>query len=105
MYTGQPPADSNTGGAGWIVEGTHPEVLRTLFMDFKQSLDPYFPDTITPLTDHEITELDARGLWFDWTQPPRPGEFGDIEDDDEDSDEDRPPSSRGRTSGCLLYHI
>ncbi|MGW9618773.1 chromosome segregation protein ParM [Streptomyces diastaticus] len=95
----EPPADSNTGGAGWIVEGTHPEVLRTLFMDFKQGLDPYFPDTITPLTDHEITELDARGLWFDWTQPPRPGEFGDIEDDDEDSDEDRPPTSRGRTSG------
>ncbi|MCX4468444.1 chromosome segregation protein ParM [Streptomyces albidoflavus] len=95
----EPPADSNTGGAGWIVEGKHPEVLRTLFINFKQSLDPYFPDTITPLTDHEITELDARGLWFDWTQPPRPGEFGDIEDDDEDSDEDRPPTSRGRTSG------
>lgn len=67
-------------------------------MDFKQSLDPYFPDTITPLTDHEITELDARGLWFDWTQPPRPGEFGDIEDD-EDSDEDRPPSNRGSRAG------
>ncbi|MGW8540484.1 chromosome segregation protein ParM [Streptomyces albidoflavus] len=94
----EPPADSNTGGAGWIVEGKHPEVLRTLFMDFKQSLDPYFPDTITPLTDHEITELDARGLWFDWTQPPRPGEFGDIEDD-EDSDEDRPPSNRGSRAG------
>ncbi|MEW2078780.1 chromosome segregation protein ParM [Streptomyces sp. NPDC013433] len=80
----EPPADSNTGGAGWIVEGKQPEVLRTLFMDFKAGIDGYFPDTIATLTDYEIRELEARDLWFDWTEPPRPGEFGPEPDDDED---------------------
>ncbi|RPK32242.1 hypothetical protein EES39_39080 [Streptomyces sp. ADI92-24] len=80
----EPPADSNTGGAGWIVEGKQPEVLRTLFMDFKAGIDGYFPDTIVTLTDHEIRELEARDLWFDWNEPPRPGEFGDEPGDDED---------------------
>ncbi|MET8955487.1 chromosome segregation protein ParM [Streptomyces sp. NPDC004533] len=84
----EPPADSNTGGAGWIVEGKQPDVLRTLYMDFKAGLDDYFPDTITPLTDHEIRELEARDLWFDWTEPPRPGEFGP--EPDEDGDDDAP---------------
>ncbi|MEV5194754.1 chromosome segregation protein ParM [Streptomyces clavifer] len=78
----EPPADSNTGGAGWIIEGKQPDVLRTLFMDFKAGIDGYFPDTIATLTDHEIRELEARDLWFDWTEPPRPGEFGDEPDED-----------------------
>ncbi|MFF9497231.1 chromosome segregation protein ParM [Streptomyces flaveolus] len=82
----EPPADSNTGGAGWIVEGKQPEVLRTLFMDFKDGIDGYFPDTIATLTDYEIRELEARDLWFDWTEPPRPGEFGPEPGDDEDDD-------------------
>ncbi|MFJ5779904.1 chromosome segregation protein ParM [Streptomyces sp. NPDC093094] len=85
----EPPADSNTGGAGWIVEANQPEVLRTLFMDFKAGIDEFFPDTAATLTAHEIRELEARGLWFDWTEPPRPGEFG-PEPDDEGSD-DAPP--------------
>jgi hypothetical protein len=91
----EPPADSNTGGAGWIVEGKQPEVLRTLFMDFKAGIDGYFPDTIATLTDHEIRELEARDLWFDWTEPPRPGEFGPEPDDDEDSDDDGAPKKGG----------
>ncbi|MFG2439012.1 chromosome segregation protein ParM [Streptomyces sp. NPDC048508] len=90
----EPPADSNTGGAGWIVEGKQPEVLRTLFMDFKADLDGYFPDTVATLTDYEIRELEARGLWFDWNEPPQPGEFG-PEPDDEDGD-DEPRGSRKR---------
>nr|WP_119589250.1 chromosome segregation protein ParM [Streptomyces scabiei] len=91
----EPPANGNTGGAGWIVEAKQPEVLRTLFMDFKAGLDDYFPDTIATLTDHEIRELEARDLWFDWTEPPRPGEFGDEPDDDEDGDDDAPRKGGG----------
>ncbi|MFF9870159.1 chromosome segregation protein ParM [Streptomyces sp. NPDC013953] len=91
----EPPADSNTGGVGWIVEAKQPEVLRTLFMDFKNALDEYFPDTIATLTDHEIRELEARDLWFDWTEPPRPGEFGPKPDDDEHGDDDGAPQKGG----------
>ncbi|MCX5207592.1 chromosome segregation protein ParM [Streptomyces sp. NBC_00237] len=95
----EPPTDSNTGGAGWIVEAKHPEVLRTLFMDFKSGLDAYFPDAIASLTDYEIRELEARELWFDWTEPPRPGEFGPEPIDDEDDDwdgEDKPKKGGGK---------
>ncbi|MEV4872863.1 chromosome segregation protein ParM [Streptomyces syringium] len=84
----EPPADSNTGGAGWIIENKQPDVLRTLFMDFKAGIDGYFPDTIATLTDHEIRGLEARELWFDWTEPPRPGEFGPEPSDDEDGGDD-----------------
>ncbi|MEU9471279.1 hypothetical protein AB0D78_32585 [Streptomyces avermitilis] len=94
----EPPANSNTGGAGWIVEAKQPEVLRTLFMDFKAGIDDYFPDTIATLTDHEIRELEARDLWFDWTEPPRPGEFGD-EPGDEDGDDDAPKKGGGKRRG------
>ncbi|WP_424864069.1 chromosome segregation protein ParM [Streptomyces sp. MMS24-I29] len=95
----EPPANSNTGGAGWIVEAKQPEVLRTLFMDFKNGLDDYFPDTIATLTDHEIRELEARDLWFDWNEPPRPGEFGPEPDDDEDSYDDAPKKGGGKRRG------
>ncbi|MDT0493663.1 chromosome segregation protein ParM [Streptomyces griseus] len=91
----EPPVNSNTGGAGWIVEAKQPEVLRTLFMDFSEGLDDYFPDTIATLTDHEIRELQARDLWFDWTEPPRPGEFG-PEPDDEDGGDDAPKKGGGK---------
>ncbi|MCX5166193.1 chromosome segregation protein ParM [Streptomyces sp. NBC_00264] len=90
----EPPANSNTGGAGWIIEGKQPDVLRTLFMDFKAGIDGYFPDTIATLTEYEIRELEARDLWFDWTVPPRPGEFGD-EPEDEDGD-DAPKKGGGK---------
>ncbi|WP_432095680.1 chromosome segregation protein ParM [Streptomyces sp. bgisy100] len=95
----EPPADSNTGGAGWIVEGKQPEVLRTLFMDFKAGIDGYFPDTIATLTDYEIRELEARDLWFDWTEPPRPGEFGPEPGDDEDRSDDTPKKGGGNRRG------
>ncbi|MFF5475410.1 chromosome segregation protein ParM [Streptomyces achromogenes] len=94
----EPPSNSNTGGAGWIVEGKHPEVLRTLFMDFKDGIDSYFPDTVATLTDYEIAELKKRDLWFDWTEPPRPGEFG-PEPGDEDGDRDAPKKGGGTRGG------
>ncbi|MGY1583856.1 chromosome segregation protein ParM [Streptomyces sp. MN13] len=92
----EPPSDSNTGGAGWIIEAKQPDVLRTLFMDFKAGIDGYFPDTIATLTDYEIRELQARDLWFDWTEPPRPGEFGPEPGDDEDGDDDAPKKGGGK---------
>ncbi|MGW4754336.1 hypothetical protein [Streptomyces chartreusis] len=95
----EPPSNSNTGGAGWIVEAKQPDVLRTLFMDFNTGIDGYFPDTIVGLTDHEIRELEKRDLWFDWTEPPRPGEFG-PEPDDEDSDDDAPKRGSGNRCGA-----
>ncbi|MFF3974884.1 chromosome segregation protein ParM [Streptomyces rubiginosohelvolus] len=91
----EPPANSNTGGAGWIVEAKQPEVLRTLFMSFSEGLDDYFPDTVS-LTDHEIRELEARDLWFDWTEPPRPGEFGPEPDDEDDVETAPKRSGKGR---------
>ncbi|MFJ9855286.1 chromosome segregation protein ParM [Streptomyces sp. NPDC101150] len=94
----EPPADSNTGGAGWIVEAKQPEVLRALYMDFKAGLDDYFPDTIATLTDHEIRELEARELWFDWTEPPRPGEFG-LEPSDDEGGDDAPKRGGGKRRG------
>ncbi|WP_098896264.1 chromosome segregation protein ParM [Streptomyces sp. rh206] len=95
----EPPANSNTGGAGWIVEAKQPEVLRTLFMDFKPGIDGFFPDVIETLTDHEIRELEARDLWFDWTEPPRPGEFGDEPDDEDDGWDDAPKKGGKRRGG------
>ncbi len=95
----EPPADSNTGGAGWIVEAKQPDVLRTLFMDFKAGIDGYFPDTIATLTDHEIRELEARELWFDWTEPPRPGEFGPEPSDDEDGGVSKKGGGKRRGDG------
>ncbi|MYZ34360.1 MULTISPECIES: chromosome segregation protein ParM, partial [unclassified Streptomyces] len=94
----EPPANSNTGGAGWIVEAKQPDVLRTLFVDFKAGLDDYFPDITATLTDYEIRELDARDLWFDWTEPPRPGEFG-PEPDDDDTDDAPRGGGKGRGGG------
>ncbi|WP_217240096.1 chromosome segregation protein ParM [Streptomyces sp. AC555_RSS877] len=93
----EPPSDSNTGGAGWIIESKQPDVLRTLFMNFKAGIEGYFPDTVATLTDYEIRELEARGLWFDWNEPPRPGEFG-PEPDDEDGD-DAPSKGGGKHHG------
>ncbi|MEU9413224.1 chromosome segregation protein ParM [Streptomyces sp. NPDC048281] len=92
IMTGQPepPSDSNTGGAGWIIESKSPEVLRTLYMDFGAPIAHLFADTVHGLTDHEIRELEARDLWFDWTEPPRPGEFGPEPDDKEGDEADAP---------------
>ncbi|MFF2819634.1 chromosome segregation protein ParM [Kitasatospora cineracea] len=93
----EPPSDSNTGGVGWIVPGRKPEVLRTLFADFGKGIDDLFPGEVYRLTDHEIRELEARGLWFDWSLPPQPGEFGD--DPDDEDDEEPAPRRGGKSAG------
>lgn len=96
----EPPNNSNTGGVGWIVDGSKPEVMRSLYIDFSQPVDHLFPETITHLTDHEITELTKRDLWFDWqNEPPRPGEFGPETDDDDEDDDDAPRRGKPRTGG------
>jgi len=96
----EPASDANTGGVGWIMERAKPEVLRTLFMDFDQDISHLFPDTVAHLTDHEIAELEKLDLWFDWNEPPRPGEFGPEPDEDEDDLGDGPaPRSKPRGGG------
>ncbi|MFJ4633580.1 chromosome segregation protein ParM [Streptomyces sp. NPDC088847] len=85
----EPSTDSNTGGAGWIIEARKPEVLRTLFMDFSEDISSLFSDTVHGLTDHEISQLEARDLWFDWNEPPRPGEFGPEPDDEDEGGSSR----------------
>lgn len=86
----EPPANSNTGGVGWIIEHTKPEVLRTLFMDFSKDIDQLFPEQVTHLTDHEIRELDKRGLWGDWNRP---------DDDEDDLDDWGAPSYEQAPAG------
>ncbi|MEW1912508.1 chromosome segregation protein ParM [Kitasatospora sp. NPDC085895] len=96
----EPPSDSNTGGVGWIIESRKPEILRTLCMDFEQPIAPLFPDTVHGLTDHEIAELEARDLWFDWNEPPRPGEFGPEPEDDGESE--LPSGSRSKSRAAAV---
>ncbi|MFH8736849.1 chromosome segregation protein ParM [Streptomyces sp. NPDC017964] len=95
----EPPSNSNTGGVGWIVENRKPEVLRTLYVDFNEDISHLFPDQPVGLTAHEISELEARGLWFDWTLPPQPGEFGEEPDDEDFDDSDGDNNRRGRRPG------
>ena len=95
----EPPSDANTGGVGWIMESAKPEVLRTLYMDFDQDISHLFPDEVFHLTDHEIAELEAQGLWFDWNEPIRPGEFGPEPDEDDDEDLVDGPAKRSKPRG------
>ncbi|MFB8058773.1 chromosome segregation protein ParM [Kitasatospora purpeofusca] len=98
----EPPGDDNTGGVGWIVPRSKPEVLRTLFMNFNEPIAPLFPDEVFGLTPHEIAELEKRDLWFDWNEPPRPGEFGDDDLDEDDAwidDEPKPARKSGAKTG------
>ncbi|MFC8454212.1 chromosome segregation protein ParM [Kitasatospora sp. NPDC057223] len=96
----EPPSNANTGGVGWIVDGSKPEVMRSLFIDFSQPVDHLFPETITHLTDHEIAELTKRDLWFDWqNEPPRPGEFGPETNEEDEDDDGAPRRGKPRTGG------
>ena len=65
----EPAADSNTGGAGWIIERVRPETLRTLYVDFDKDIAPLCPETVSRLTAHETTGLEDQGLWGDWMRP------------------------------------
>ncbi|GAA2638584.1 hypothetical protein [Streptomyces axinellae] len=86
----------STGGVAVIVlDNGRAVLMRSLYADFDTDLSELFPDEVNRLTDHETSELEKRGLWFDWNEPPRPGEFW-PEPDEDDEGEGRP---RRRGSG------
>ncbi|WP_329625904.1 chromosome segregation protein ParM (plasmid) [Streptomyces sp. NBC_01255] len=87
----------STGGVAVIIlDNGRAVLMRSLYADFDTDLAQIFPDEVVRLTDHEITELDKRGLWFDWNEPERPGEFHPAPDD---GDEDGPRRRGGGKPG------
>ncbi|MDX3488264.1 chromosome segregation protein ParM [Streptomyces sp. ID05-18] len=89
----------STGGVAVIVLDNGRSVLmRSLFADFDTDLAGLFPDDVKRLTDHEIAELTKRGLWFDWNEPVRPGEFWPEPDEDDDGGS-RPRGKGGKGGG------
>ncbi|MFI1293359.1 chromosome segregation protein ParM [Streptomyces sp. NPDC020792] len=87
----------STGGVAVIVlDNGHAVLMRSLYADFDTDLSRLFPDEVNRLTDYEISELEKRGLWFDWNEPVRPGEFWPEPDEDGDDGEGR---SRRRGGG------
>ncbi|MGW5353407.1 chromosome segregation protein ParM [Streptomyces sp. NPDC004031] len=78
----------STGGVAVIVlDNGRAVLMRSLYADFDTDLSELFPSEVNRLTDHEISELEKRGLWFDWNEPVRPGEFWpEPEEDDGDGD-------------------
>ncbi|MFE6727830.1 chromosome segregation protein ParM [Streptomyces californicus] len=87
----------STGGVAVIVlDNGRAVLMRSLYADFDADLSALFPDEVNRLTDHEISELTKRGLWFDWNEPePRPGEFWPEPDEDADGE----GRSRRRSGG------
>ncbi|MFJ3673695.1 chromosome segregation protein ParM [Streptomyces sp. NPDC090106] len=91
-----PETGVSTGGVAVIVlDNGRAVLMRSLLADFDTDLADLFPDQVNRLTDYEIAELTKRGLWFDWNEPVRPGEFWPEPDDDGDGD----GRSRRRGSG------
>ncbi|MYW08584.1 chromosome segregation protein ParM [Streptomyces sp. SID2563] len=82
----EPENGVSTGGVAVVVlDNGRAVLMKALFVDFDTDLAHLFPSEINRLTDHEISELDKLGLWFDWSEPePRPGEFWPEPEDDED---------------------
>ncbi|MEU2730563.1 chromosome segregation protein ParM [Streptomyces griseoviridis] len=77
----------STGGVAVIVlDNGRAVLMRSLYADFDTDLSELFPDEVNRLTDHEISELEKRGLWFDWNEPVRPGEFWPEPDEDDDGE-------------------
>ncbi|MFE1383448.1 chromosome segregation protein ParM [Streptomyces sp. NPDC058740] len=77
----------STGGVAVIVlDNGRAVLMRSLYADFDTDLAELFPDEVNRLTDYEIEELTERGLWFDWSEPVRPGEFWPEPDDDDDGE-------------------
>ncbi|MER0428856.1 chromosome segregation protein ParM [Streptomyces microflavus] len=79
----------STGGVAiMVMDNGRAVLMRSLYADFDTDLAELFPDDVNHLTDHEIRELEKRGLWFDWNEPVRPGEFWpEPKGDDEDGDD------------------
>ncbi|MET9497434.1 chromosome segregation protein ParM [Streptomyces sp. NPDC006552] len=100
----EPETGVSTGGVAIVVlDNGRPMLMKALYVDFDEDLAGLFPDEVYGLTDYEISELEARGLWFDWSEPePRPGEFWpepDDEDDDSGNAGGRPRKGRGKSGG------
>lgn len=77
----------STGGVAVIVlDNGRAVLMRSLYADFDTDLAAIFPDDVHRLTDHEIRELEKRGLWGDWNRDPDPGEFWPEPEDDDDGD-------------------
>ncbi|SEB31790.1 hypothetical protein SAMN04490357_0209 [Streptomyces misionensis] len=77
----------STGGVAVIVlDNGRAVLMRSLYADFDTDLSELFPDEVNRLTDYEISELEKRGLWFDWNEPVRPGEFWPEPDEDDDGE-------------------
>lgn len=75
----------STGGVAVIVlDNGRAVLMRSLYADFDTDLSGLFPGEVNRLTDFEISELEKRGLWFDWNEPVRPGEFWPEPDEDGD---------------------
>lgn len=91
----------STGGvAVMVLDNGRAVLMRSLYADFDTDLADLFPDEVNRLTDHEIRELDKRGLWFDWNEPePRPGEFWPESKGDGDGDDDGGSRRRGGGGG------
>ncbi|MBY8889097.1 chromosome segregation protein ParM [Streptomyces sp. PTM05] len=90
----------STGGVAIIVlDNGRAVLMRSLYADFDTDLADLFPEQVNRLTDYEIAELDKRGLWFDWNEPMRPGEFWPEPDDDGDGDGRRRRSGKGNKGG------
>ncbi|MFD3533359.1 chromosome segregation protein ParM [Streptomyces sp. NPDC058664] len=84
----EPENGVSTGGVAVVVlDNGRAVLMKALYVDFDTDLADLFPSEVNRLTDYEISELEKRGLWFDWSEPePRPGEFwpeskGDGDDD------------------------
>ncbi|MFE6713993.1 chromosome segregation protein ParM [Streptomyces sp. NPDC057695] len=90
----------STGGVAVIVlDNGRAVLMRSLYADFDTDLADIFPDEVVRLTDYEIAELTKRGLWFDWNEPERPGEFHPAPDDGDDEDESRRRGGGGKPDG------
>ncbi|MFD4032621.1 hypothetical protein ACFWVP_19395 [Streptomyces sp. NPDC058637] len=77
----------STGGvAVMVLDNGRAVLMRSLYADFDTDLADLFPDEVNRLTDHEVSELEKRGLWFDWNEPVRPGEFWPEPKDDDGDD-------------------
>ncbi|MFD5936770.1 chromosome segregation protein ParM [Streptomyces sp. NPDC060333] len=89
----------STGGVALLVMDNGRAVLmRSLYADFDTDLADLFPHNVYRLTDHEISELTKRGLWFDWNEPVRPGEFWPEPKEGDDGAGNRGPKADSNRS-------
>ncbi|MFZ3491694.1 chromosome segregation protein ParM [Streptomyces sp. 5.8] len=92
----------STGGVAiMVLDNGRAVLMRSLYADFDTDLAELFPDDVNHLTDHEVSELEKRGLWFDWNEPVRPGEFWPEpkEDDGDDGGSRRRGGGGGKGGG------